>query len=811
MRKLLNGVCRTPLLVVLMLSLLMSLLSAQGGEIFAPPRFVEVKDMDDHAFLTWEAPRVPRPDETRFSLTGDFYNFGVGLGGTDNYQFNDWCIAHRYTPEKLEEFGVSNSYLTEIGFMLNYPNLIESLFIEIYVGSLDDPFTPETLVLEQEVDIMRLEYEYSNQLLYMQLDTRSVYDWWEFPATIWNDIPLNSHIEIPTGQDLWIVLRSVANQTPFVIGKPTDEEADAIFANHNGTWESLVIFDDNWGWMIRGYATSDVNNSGNGFEGSFNVYKTENLDHHMYLPWRWTLLATNITDTEYLDFTWSVAAEQARVLYIVEVVNNGAETFTSSNGLFKAPENMDFIGDTKGAQLGMTFVFQPWYKNFLTQSIYLEEEFTQRGLITEIMFQAHLTRSLSQSENYKIYMSTTDKNAFTRQCDWVPEEDFVLVWEGILDDYFPEEFDDYLNIFITLDTPFLYEGGNIVVMGYSRYNEYGDFADSSLIHIRNKRTPAMRTLSHWPQENESFPYPPIDSFPNESFLQDKFANIGFIFEENFAPPRNLNAEVIDEVTVKLTWEAPNPKVIGYKVSRDGKYIDEITDLNIIDTGITEGNTYTYSVKALYQDGESEEADVTIIVLYFKPPTNLQAVDGGGFVLLEWEIPTNHFSHLTTLVGVRVYRDNEPLTTTLRSDLTSFIDREIEYNTEYSYFVKTIWGGENTGESEASNTVSIEIVYLSGNDDLLHMTTRLHGNSPNPFNPETTIAFAMKEAGKVSIEVYNVRGQKIRILVDEYADKGEHSVVWNGRDDNGRDVASGFYFYRMTTEGFSDTRRMLLMK
>ena len=64
---------------------------------------------------------------------------------------------------------------------------------------------------------------------------------------------------------------------------------------------------------------------------------------------------------------------------------------------------------------------------------------------------------------------------------------------------------------------------------------------------------------------------------------------------------------------------------------------------------------------------------------------------------------------------------------------------------------------------------------------------------------------------VRLEIYNIRGQKIRTLVDGYLEVGRYSVVWNGDDMNGRSVSSGIYFYRLETSTGNETRKMLLMK
>jgi len=81
-----------------------------------------------------------------------------------------------------------------------------------------------------------------------------------------------------------------------------------------------------------------------------------------------------------------------------------------------------------------------------------------------------------------------------------------------------------------------------------------------------------------------------------------------------------------------------------------------------------------------------------------------------------------------------------------------------------------------------------------------------GNYPNPFNPATTIVFNLPFASDTKLEVYNILGQRVATLVDEYLNSGEYSFEWDGRN-----VASGIYLYRLTTNEFSTTKQMVLMK
>ena len=92
---------------------------------------------------------------------------------------------------------------------------------------------------------------------------------------------------------------------------------------------------------------------------------------------------------------------------------------------------------------------------------------------------------------------------------------------------------------------------------------------------------------------------------------------------------------------------------------------------------------------------------------------------------------------------------------------------------------------------------------------------LDRNFPNPFNPETTIRYAVPEAGNVSLIVYNILGQEVVTLSDERHAPGFYALRWDGRDQFGRGVASGVYLYRMQasgkTESFTQVHKMLLLK
>ena len=85
------------------------------------------------------------------------------------------------------------------------------------------------------------------------------------------------------------------------------------------------------------------------------------------------------------------------------------------------------------------------------------------------------------------------------------------------------------------------------------------------------------------------------------------------------------------------------------------------------------------------------------------------------------------------------------------------------------------------------------------------------NYPNPFNPTTEVAFSLARTSDISLIVYNVLGQEVKLLADGTYTTGDHKVVWDGKDNMGQAVSSGVYFYRLIAENFMTEKKMLLLK
>jgi hypothetical protein len=97
------------------------------------------------------------------------------------------------------------------------------------------------------------------------------------------------------------------------------------------------------------------------------------------------------------------------------------------------------------------------------------------------------------------------------------------------------------------------------------------------------------------------------------------------------------------------------------------------------------------------------------------------------------------------------------------------------------------------------------------NETLPLTFSLSQNYPNPFNPQTVIQYALPHEGHVNILVYNVLGQKVKVLKDEVEEAGYKTLTWDGKDETGSEVASGIYFYRLQAKNFVKCKKMLLLK
>jgi hypothetical protein len=163
------------------------------------------------------------------------------------------------------------------------------------------------------------------------------------------------------------------------------------------------------------------------------------------------------------------------------------------------------------------------------------------------------------------------------------------------------------------------------------------------------------------------------------------------------------------------------------------------------------------------------------------------------------------------------------------DSLSFIDSVFtQLDIVYTYMEAEAAGGRNSGlrfisddhavrNSKHARKMENELLGLlmqetedGGIYSPIIEKVKLHGNYPNPFNPETKIAFSIPEYSAVNLSIYNIKGQKVKTIVDTKLEKGIHEVVWNGRNEHNKSVASGVYFYKLRVNGRDYSIKKCLM-
>ena len=358
----------------------------------------------------------------------------------------------------------------------------------------------------------------------------------------------------------------------------------------------------------------------------------------------------------------------------------------------------------------------------ITQTIYLENEL-ELGIILDFTVTFSGAPTLPASGIVvDIYMTTTEKDDFENNTDWIPYSYFTKVFSGVL----PVNNAGQREIKLNLTNPFEYNEGNLVVMAIKDHNAWAGRDNGFLFSEMDK----YRTI-FWGSDSPGSPN--TNPFPTANIRLAGITNMEFTIDTsilNLPKPANLVANVVDS-TVILTWE-PSPidfdnsrSFIGYNVYRNEVLLTEapILVLYFSDNNVSIG-TFMYYLTAVYMFGESDPLYVLVDVV-----------------------------------------------------------------------------------SELEET-------------FLPTQTSLIGNFPNPFNPETRIKYQISERRNhdtesmtqfVNITIYNIRGQRVRTLVNEFKIPGFHSVEWNGKDDSNRAVGSGIYLYRMSTGDYTSIRRMVLLK
>lgn len=186
------------------------------------------------------------------------------------------------------------------------------------------------------------------------------------------------------------------------------------------------------------------------------------------------------------------------------------------------------------------------------------------------------------------------------------------------------------------------------------------------------------------------------------------------------------------------------------------------------------------------------------------------------VKLQWATQSE-----TNVMGFQIYRatvndleqsqkNSSMISATNTSQMQNYlwIDKENLASGRYYYWLESV---DYDGSSDYYGPVNIFLEDHSADISTIPPVSCISKNFPNPFNPDTSIIYGLGKAGPVSLEVYNIRGQRVRKLVDAEQQEGWYKLIWDGSDDRQQSLPSGVYYLRLNAEGKHYLRKTTLMK
>ena len=261
--------------------------------------------------------------------------------------------------------------------------------------------------------------------------------------------------------------------------------------------------------------------------------------------------------------------------------------------------------------------------------------------------------------------------------------------------------------------------------------------------------------------------------------------------------------------VNLTWDHPfwilNHSLYGYHIYRNNVFVHRVLGPNILslqDYPLPADN-YEYYLEGIYLQNPDfpMQSNTASCVIEFPIPNNVTTTTYLNDILLEWTLdpPTQR-----NLLGFNIYKNDILLANNVLE--YSYLDENVPTGT-YIYNVSALFSGNH--ESELSEDTIINHVDFDENE--LSPVKTGCSNYPNPFNPFTTIEFTIQNDSEIKLSVFNIKGQKIKILVNNVLAKGEHSIVWNGEDESGKPVSSGIYYLKLKNNKTEVVTKCLLLK
>ncbi len=343
---------------------------------------------------------------------------------------------------------------------------------------------------------------------------------------------------------------------------------------------------------------------------------------------------------------------------------------------------------------------------------------------------------------------------------------------------------------------------DIMLIGYQKYTPNGwetTILDEEYLYLDNDAQPGDSFLAHnylfWYDLNE--PYLSVSRMyvvgPHEIDIEgNTFTStaVDMMYDSGYDSPYRYWYEFTGN-------EAPLLRSLRLSGSRstmyDLDYDNEYDNSKLLD--LTPNIEVTYH-RFVEQDSFPKNLTYHENTFWWFPPSFLAVVyEECTNQIFYWQYDFNNETFIDSLI-------------LNRWDDSCLFEETYLLHTNYSFWLKGLLSDGSL--SEPTNVVSWP-TNVNNEDNNVPNFVQLQDNYPNPFNPETTICYNLAKDQQVTLVIYNIKGQKVKTLVNNHQDAGNHNIVWSARDDNNKSVASGIYFYQLRSEDYVSTNKMILLK
>ena len=242
-------------------------------------------------------------------------------------------------------------------------------------------------------------------------------------------------------------------------------------------------------------------------------------------------------------------------------------------------------------------------------------------------------------------------------------------------------------------------------------------------------------------------------------------------------------------------------------------IHYISECRYQDSAILEYTEYLYSIVSVSGNNHSDRSSIIAISTLsfdFGAPNNFTGVyvPNDANILLSWDMVSGADSYQIFKSFVDPNTHKWQYLTINIGNINEYLDVKLLPNLTYFYQILSVSG---SNKSNRSNAIMATSGTLKITNDKIGNEFLLSQNLPNPFNPYTKIEYSLPFDSFVTITIYDIMGNEVNILLNNYNTAGDHSISWGGTNNKGQQTVGGVYFCVLQAGDFFQTRKMIMLK